>query len=500
MKINKSALAINSKWIFVLACLSILFGCASGISNSVKITEDDLAKFNVMTPEEAIQDLEKSIKEAKNENLPFLTPSFYKEVDELYIQAKKSVTDGKAKKSIIHDIAKADRLLAKAKVKKRIVQAKLRELLAINDSLLKFEAISVFTKDYEKIKIELKNIIVKIEASDDEKIGKDKERLLPKFVALETKVIKYTALHEADEIKTQAKLIAALKLAPVTYAEAVRAYQKSDANISQYPHDKKLVAEAKKQALFAAKHALVVTKRVIELKEKYKKSPESIIIDEDSRVLSISKVINNSDVRDKSISDQFTTLVDLIQKLNADSVSNDSNIESIAKLEQELVAKNESIEKLEKQLSEYNENTKLTNVEIQKLKKNLVVRNDKIDTLKSDVIRLRNTESNLLLMLEQHKTKLAKLNSVKPKAKKPEEQKITKTENVNDKTVASKNEPILKTEEKDSAIVDEKVKRKASVSPDTNEVTIKSEPVANVESKTTDIQSKKVILKASVQK
>jgi len=366
------------KLLSALFFVSLISACASGVSNSVKVTEDDMAKFNVMTPEEAVSSLEKSLQEARDAELPFYTPSFYKEANTLYENAKKNTAKKKPKESIIRDVAKADRLLAKAKIKKREVESELSDLFQVNKNLVELKAPTVYKSEYNNIRNSLTDIIEKVENNKADKIDKDKSNLLKKFVALEVKIIKYTALNEANNIKKKAKAKNALKLAPKTYANAVTVYQQSEANISETPHDKEKVAEAKRKAMFAANHALIVTERVIKLQKDFKKSPEAIIIEEDNRILSVSQALDKSDLRDKAVDDQISTLVDTASKLNGDSESNLKNAEKITDLENQLKEKDVTIAS--------------TNQELEKAKAELLDRNNQLVKMTADLVQLQNKE------------------------------------------------------------------------------------------------------------
>jgi len=391
---SDSASISYSKFIVLLIILAFLSACASGVSKSVKVTDDDVAKYNVMTPTEAINSLEKEMQTAKDQNLPLYTPKHYKEADSLLNAAKKDIEKKKKKADIIRKIAKADRVLAKAKIMKKEVESELGELLTINSNLINLEAPQVFSKDYKSLKKDLTALTIKVEKNKAHKIEKSRTKLLKQLIALEIKSIKHAALKEANKIKAQAKKKNALKLAPKTYANAVTIYQASEATISQEPHNKENVAKASESAVFAAKHALNVTERVIELQKQYKKSPESVIIEEENRILNISKAINDSDFRDQQINEQITLLIETIDKLNSDNKNNEENSSTIATMEKELAEKVKSQTALSKELD--------------KAKTDLAERNNQMIKMTADLIHLQNKEKELLAEITQLKSTTAK--------------------------------------------------------------------------------------------
>ena len=429
---NNSTLASFSQLIILLFILNLLTACASGVSKSVKVTDDDIAKYNVMTPDEALSSLEKQIQTAKDQNLPLYTPSHYKEAETLFNTAKKDIEKKKKKVDIIHKIAKADRILAKAHTKKKDVESELGELLTVHRNLIKLETPKVFTKDYKTLKKELTALTVKVEKNKANKIEKNKNKLLKKFIALEVRSIKYAALHEADEIKAQAKQKKALKLAPKTYANAVTVYQESEALISQDPHNNESVKKASETAIFAAKHALNVTERVIELQKQYKKSPETIIIAEENRILDISKTIDNSDFRDQPINEQVSSLIKIIEKLINEKQSNENSATTIAAIKKELKEKEESHSSLNK--------------ELEKTKTDLADRNNQLIKMTADLIHLQNKEKKHLLEIDQLKKITTKTSNNKSDTNK----EIKQESETSDKSIinqsAIENQPALKQE------------------------------------------------------
>ncbi len=363
MESNIGSINFGGKFLVVLCVVSLLGACASGVSNSVKVTEDDMAKYNAMTSQEAVSSLEAALNTARKNNLPQYTPSHFNEAEKLYAQAIKALKNNKKKTNIIRDVAKADRFLARANIKKQEVIAELGELLTIDENLIKLGTPNVFVKEYNGIKKKLNHLIIKVEKNEADKIEKDRAKLLKTLAAFEIKGIKYAALNEANKIKDQAKTLKALKLAPKTYAEAVRIYHQSDANISVAPHDKEKVAAAKKQAIFAAKHALRVTEQVITLTKKFKKSPESVILEEENRISAIGKTIDHTDLRDQLIETQVAELVHSLNRMAAENADNAKYADIVANLEQELKEKTERItistQSLNKAITDLNERDSL---------------------------------------------------------------------------------------------------------------------------------------------
>lgn len=420
---GSSSSVSNLKFIGIIFILSFLAACASGGGHSVKVTEDDVAKFNLMSAEEVVSSLEKSLQEAREQNLPFYTPGFFKDAESIHKDVKQGLGKKKSKDDIIREVAKAERLLSQAKIKKKDIEAELGDLLTINDSLIKLDAPKIFDKEYKSVSNDLSDLIEKIEKNKTDKLEKGKVKVLKRLVDLEVKSIKYDSLHEAELINAHAKVKNAAKLARAIYTEAIETYQKSEIQIEQHPHDKEKVAEAKSQALFSARHALNVTDRVISLEAEFKKSPESVIVAEEWRLLDVSQAINKADYRDKSISEQVSEIVGSINKLNADIAAVSKNAEKIAGME--------------KQLKEKEDALSVANKELEKVKAELVESSKKAEKIAANLSQLQSKEKELSAQLMN--SKVAPVQPVSSESVIPAIEEVTTPESGDGGTV--KNNP-----------------------------------------------------------
>lgn len=287
----------------------LLAGCAADVGKSIKTSDEQLAKYGTLTAADAIAALEKRVADARNANMPFFAPDFFRGASEILSEAQKSAAK-KPKNELIGNIAKADAILDKGNTMMAIVQSRLANELALKIQLDKDNVAKVFPKEYDKCISELSSLIKKVELEKADNIDKDKIELIKTMQALDVKTIQYVALHESDVINEDTQSNDGEDLAPVTLAEALRVYKDAGSRIADTPHDEALVQRAGAEALFAAHHAHYVSERVASLQKKFKKSEsiELIVLDEEKRLLDISTALGHKDPRDQPIEKQAEEL------------------------------------------------------------------------------------------------------------------------------------------------------------------------------------------------
>jgi len=333
-------------WVFIFGGLLslLLAGCAANVGKTIKVSDEQLAKYGTLSAADAIAALEKRINEAKNANMPFLAPDYFRGASEILSDAQKS-SDKKPKDELISHIAKADAILDKGQTIMAIVQSRLVNELALKNQLDKDNVAKVYPKEYEKSVSELSSLIKKVELEKADNIDKDKIELIKMMQALDVKTIQYTALHESEVINEDTKSKDGEKQAPATLAEALRVYLDAGNRIAQAPHDEALVQRAGADALFAARHARYVSERVLALQNKFKESVEPIVLEEEKRLLDISTALGHKDPRDQPIEKQAEEIAQVAGEI----------VQGQQKSKQSIGAVNDQSKVMEKRLKEAND-------------------------------------------------------------------------------------------------------------------------------------------------
>jgi hypothetical protein len=342
-------------WVFIFGGLLslLLAGCAANVGKTIKVSDEQLAKYGTLSAADAIAALEKRINEAKNANMPFLAPDYFRGASEILSDAQKS-SDKKPKDELISHIAKADAILDKGQTMMAIVQSRLVNELALKNQLDKDNVAKVYPKEYEKSVSELSSLIKKVELEKADNLDKDKIELIKMMQALDVKTIQYTALHESEVINEDTKSKDGEKQAPATLAEALRVYLDAGNRIAQAPHDEALVQRAGADALFAARHARYVSERVLALQNKFKESVEPIVLEEEKRLLDISTALGHKDPRDQPIEKQAEEIAQVAGEI----------VQGQQKSKQSIGAVNDQSKVMEKRLKEANDAMQQANAQL----------------------------------------------------------------------------------------------------------------------------------------
>jgi hypothetical protein len=359
-------------WVFIFGGLLslLLAGCAANVGKTIKVSDEQLAKYGTLSAADAIAALEKRINEAKNANMPFLAPDYFRGASEILSDAQKS-SDKKPKDELISHIAKADAILDKGQTIMAIVQSRLVNELALKNQLDKDNVVKVYPKEYEKSVSELSSLIKKVELEKADNLDKDKIELIKMMQALDVKTIQYTALHESEVINEDTKSKDGEKQAPATLAEALRVYLDAGNRIVQAPHDEALVQRAGADALFAARHARYVSERVLALQNKFKESVEPIVLEEEKRLLDISTALGHKDPRDQPIEKQAEEIAQVAGEI----------VQGQQKSKQSIGAVNDQSKVMEKRLKEANAQLAEKDAQISGKDAQLKILNDQIAQL-----------------------------------------------------------------------------------------------------------------------
>lgn len=374
-------------WVFIFGGLLslLLAGCAANVGKTIKVSDEQLAKYGTLSAADAIAALEKRINEAKNANMPFLAPDYFRGASEILSDAQKS-SDKKPKDELISHIAKADAILDKGQTIMAIVQSRLVNELALKNQLDKDNVAKVYPKEYEKSVSELSSLIKKVELEKADNLDKDKIELIKIMQALDVKTIQYTALHESEVINEDTKSKDGEKQAPATLAEALRVYLDAGNRIVQAPHDEALVQRAGADALFAARHARYVSERVLALQNKFKESVEPIVLEEEKRLLDISTALGHKDPRDQPIEKQAEEIAQVAGEI----------VQGQQKSKQSIGAVNDQSKVMERRLKEANDAMQQANAQLAEKDAQISGKDAQLKILNDQIAQLEEQNKSLV--------------------------------------------------------------------------------------------------------
>lgn len=326
--------------IFGVLFTLFLAGCVTPVSNNIKPSAAAVAKYSDLSDLNVVATLEKNVNDAKNADMPFLAPNYFREAAQILSESQ-SALGKKPREILVSNAAKGDAILEKGRAMMAIVQYRFAKELEYKAQLNEYTAPKLLPKEYEKTIADLSGLIEKVEREQPENIDKEKEALLQSMLGLVIKSVQEGVLHDSELINADSKLKGADKQAPVTYAEAIRVYQMSKSQIAAAYLDKALVQRSGEQATFAARHAQQVNERVAMLQTQLKISAaadasvagamsgsntqvgaqldgkpsgtervslEKLVLQEETRLLGISAALGLKDLRDLPLDKQVETI------------------------------------------------------------------------------------------------------------------------------------------------------------------------------------------------
>ncbi len=291
----------------VLMAALMLAGCAATGPGQLSPSEEDLARFERMPPVDAVSEVEQSLRGLEQKRLDFYAPEHYQVASQALAEAKAQLGAG-SREQVIRKVATAEAVLRNGDR----VMGRIKELigpeLQIKQRLETLGADQVYGPEYETVLKRLKEIIRDIETGKQEQAEAKRPELLQDMRDLQTRSLRYTALNETEELLKRVKNRGAEKLAPVSYAEALQAFELADKTIQEGVTDPRQIQQLADAALFAARRALYVTQAVAALTQMVTISPEQVILDEEYRLYRIARMLGAEDMRDHSLEAQSEQL------------------------------------------------------------------------------------------------------------------------------------------------------------------------------------------------
>jgi hypothetical protein len=329
--------------IYSVLFVVILAGCVVPPSTNVKVSEANIAKYDGLAELAVVATLEKNVEDGRKIGMPFLAPNYFREAQQI-LRESQGALGNKPKEVLVSNAAKGDAILEKGRAVMDIVRYRFSRELEYKKQLDELDAAKLLPKEYDKVIGELSGLIQKVEREQAANIEEQKEALQKSMQGLVVKAVQENALRESETINAETKAMHGEWQAPLTYSEALRVYQSAKDKIATAHQDKELAKRLGAEALFAAHHAQQVNKRVALLRTQLrigssgslssgvmisagtttqvqagtqigsppaamdKVSVEMIILQEENRLLDISKALGIRDLRDLPLDKQVAEI------------------------------------------------------------------------------------------------------------------------------------------------------------------------------------------------
>jgi len=321
MKKNK----VVSLLVPVLLLMLLLSGCSES-KMSQKAAAAVKAQPLEENPVELVNQLDREISDARIDQLNILSPTFFKEAEEAFFDAKKDLDGGKKIADIRESVFNARVDLKQAEEIAKVSRTTLPE--AINArQMARSAGATKFEAEYAETEINFRSLTKAIEKNNLRYAQKNRDKVAEEYHQLEVRAIKLDTIGEVRKLIALSEEAGAKKIAPQCYNEAVTQLQETDAFITSNPYAKEKMRKKAQKALFLAKRSVVATNQSTTFKSM---RPEEITLWSENNFHSISSALGAPDMRDQNYQTQLDNIIGSVS-----SLGNDRNF--VAKKNKELL-------------------------------------------------------------------------------------------------------------------------------------------------------------------
>jgi hypothetical protein len=306
----------------------VLAACSTEVGNTVKISDQKMAKYEAMTSMQAAAELEKRIMLARRDGMPLLSPGNFDKAFEILVSAKFSLSQ-MPQNRVVDDVVRADAFLDQGEIRMGVVKSRLTNELALKAEMDKDRVAKIYPEEYQKIVEDLSSLIEKVERGESGDLEADRRALAKRMELLDVRAIQYNALHQSDVMNEATRNADGEKLATATLAEAYRVYKDAERRIEESPQDIVSVQKASADAMFAARHARFILQRVAALQVKIRESAELVALDEERVLSKIANALGLKDLRDQPIEKQANDISAAVTEMVQGRKQSDTNAANV---------------------------------------------------------------------------------------------------------------------------------------------------------------------------
>ncbi len=293
---------------------------------------------------EEINDLKTDLSFASQDQVDVLSPNNYKEAQEHFVDAQKSLDKQNDPKVTLHHVALGKAYLKRANEVKQLSNTKMDEVVIARKQALDAGAMTSFEKDFSDADRQLKSVTSDLEKNKTESTEKYRSKLQKNYLDLELRGIKYTNLNPSEVIINKSIIDGAKKIAPQSLAIAEKNYQDADAYITANRHNDEQIRIISQNVFQEANHVMKITHDSLNTK---KASPEEIALQMEKRDHQIKDGEENYS-NEKKLSG---TLSQENDQLKDEALSKDDDIVNSAQIATSLSRENYNLQS-EKEINE----------------------------------------------------------------------------------------------------------------------------------------------------
>lgn len=380
-----------------LGSLLVLFviGCAG----APKVSEEALnSKYAGQAPSEGLYAVDKRVAAAKDDRLDFYSPRNYNDALEAVLEAKSIAKEKPNSREILKYTFVAEQYLDSAYQVAKSVKLQLKDIFDQQQILESNQVGNAFNDDYQTLLGDVSDMVADIEKIKRSKpkgkdafdgLKKDKDIIVSRMMALNILVVKHNSLAASKIDLEKVQQADAKNLAPLTLQTALDALQVANQFIENNVSDKTGVAQVAEAFRFSVQHLIQVNDAVLALIKTNKKDYEKHVLEQERKLLLISKALNYKDLRDMPLDKQASILTAQASHVSQRLAKKD---DEYSKLNQQRLALENEVN-LEKQSSEQSSKQLAGNVndltkKIATLEQERAVLKGQINQLQQKVVQL----------------------------------------------------------------------------------------------------------------
>jgi OOP family OmpA-OmpF porin len=295
--------------------ISIVFICVVcflGACTRGQLKVEPIARSE--NPIEHINRLDNDLRNARNNQIDVLAPTWFTKADLSLKDAKAIVDRGGELSRVLEKIADGRAQLRRAEEMAQLARPALADTIKARD-LARNAGATRLGEDYVQVEEQFLKLTKAIEDNDLKWAQRNRAKVTRAFDQLEVRAIKEQTLGEARKLIEQAKKTGGQKVAPETFAVAEAQLTEADTFISKHRYEKERIHRKASEALFQARRLNQVTRESEKLRTM---EPEQITLWVEGILYEATKKLSAPDMRDRSFGTQVENILGSIATLRGD--------------------------------------------------------------------------------------------------------------------------------------------------------------------------------------
>jgi OOP family OmpA-OmpF porin len=265
-------------------------------------------------PQELINQLDKEVALARNENINVLSPTWFAKADSSLNDAKQLLEEGAELSKIFDKIATGRAELNRAKKIAEVSKVSLAEVIQRRE-LARNAGAAALGKDYQAAEEAFLDLTRAIEKENLGYAQRNQAAVAAQFRGLEIRAIKIRTIGAVRNLLRAAEKQNSDQIAPESYAAAKNKLMEADAFITENPYQDEQMGVLANEALFLARRHMEIAQETVKIQQM---TPEQTALNMEAMLHTISSDLRTPDMRDQSFEQQNKSILAKIAAQQAD--------------------------------------------------------------------------------------------------------------------------------------------------------------------------------------